>query len=319
MRFATTACVVASWLTGSEALVAGLVGPTPQMRVAASSDLRRPLQTPVLRTVWPSMQLQIDESSSSFYDEYLQTDPATGEQKTISLGEKEKLYLECLDAYYNEGGKQLLSDDEYERLKLDLDFDGSVIATYSKDEIRFVLANKRYGMGKPTLSDDAYDALREQLRSAGSLVVLHDGASCNAETGICKSDLIVDSGKTRLLYLPGTAGGLILACEFLFWTLHIDPILSIILGSVPAYFFGVWFTENIFAQEPLVTTATCPECNYLQPVFFGDLFRVNADGLVGKAPASQSQLDVKCVNCKAALTADREKMLLLTTESKVKK
>ena len=80
---------------------------------------------------------------ADFYDEYVETDPVTGEQKTLALDEKEKLYLECLDAYYNEGGKQLLGNEEYEQLKLDLDFEGSTIATYSKDEVKFVLAVKR--------------------------------------------------------------------------------------------------------------------------------------------------------------------------------
>ena len=69
-------------------------------------------------------QVDIDDASKAFYDEYVETDPVTGESKSLSLDEKEKLYLECLDAYYNDGGKQLLSDDEYEKLKLDLDFDG---------------------------------------------------------------------------------------------------------------------------------------------------------------------------------------------------
>lgn len=56
----------------------------------------------------------------------------TGESKSLTLDDKEKLYLECLDAFYNEGGKQMLPDDEYEKLKLDLDFDGSRVAVFSK-------------------------------------------------------------------------------------------------------------------------------------------------------------------------------------------
>ena len=60
-------------------------------------------------------------------------------------------------------------------------------------------------------------------------------------------------------------------------------ILSIVLGSLPAYFFGVWFTENVFAQKPLVVQATCPNCNYLQNIYFGDLFSVMTDGMAGPA------------------------------------
>ena len=48
-----------------------------------------------------------------------------------------------------------------------------MISTLSKDEIRFVLANKRYSMGKPILSDTEYDALRSTLKELRSPVVLH--------------------------------------------------------------------------------------------------------------------------------------------------
>ena len=67
---------------------------------------------------------QIDDDSDAFYEGYVQTDPVTGASTALSLDAKEKLYLECLDAFYNEDGKQLLSDDEYDKLKTDLNFDG---------------------------------------------------------------------------------------------------------------------------------------------------------------------------------------------------
>merc|ERR1719261_635776 len=50
---------------------------------------------------------------ASIYDEFLTTDASTGERVRINLAEKEKLYLDCLDAFYNEG-KQILADSEYE-------------------------------------------------------------------------------------------------------------------------------------------------------------------------------------------------------------
>jgi len=258
---------------------------------------------------------------TDFYDEYVETDPVTGEKKTLLLDEKEKLYLECLDSFYNEDGKQLLSNEEYEQLKLDMDFDGSKVATYSKDEIRFVLANKRFKLGKPTLSDADYDTLRETLRKVGSLVVQHDGASCSVETGLCKTDLRVDAGKTRLLYLPGSLGGLLLTMEVIFWSVGLDPIFSALLGAIPAYFFGIWFTENVFAQKPLVATAQCPECNLVFNVFFGDLFSVQTDGIVGGVPPTDI-LECKCPDKKCnvgPLECDRSTMLCITKDSKSKK
>jgi len=268
-----------------------------------------PLASPARTSLITMQQNTIDESSQAFYDGYVETDPTTGESKALSLDDKEKLYLECLDAYYNEDGKQLLADDEYEKLKLDLDFDGSRVAVFSKDEIKFVLANKRYKMGKPVMDDTEYDELRGRLKKAGSLVVLHEGASCTID-GICKSDLTTDDAKTRLLYLPGTAGGLILTCELIYWTLHLDPILSIVLGALPAYAFGVWFTENVFCQKPLVVQGSCPNCQVLQNVYFGDLFSVITDGLAGPAAPPADELEFKCANCKTVLTADRNRMVL---------
>merc|ERR1719487_3107101 len=227
------------------------------------------------RLMAPRMQ------GTDFYDEYVETDPVTGESKTLQLDEKEKLYLEWLDAYYNEGGKQLLGDEEYEQLKLDMDFEGSKVATYSKDEIRFVLANKRFKMGTPTMDDAAYDTLRAKLKEQGSLVVMHDSASCSLDTGVCKTDLRIDTGKTRLLYLPGTAGGLLLIMEVIFWTLGIDPIFSVILGSVPAYFFG-------------------------------DLFAVQTDGIVPPKGPPKDTIELKCPQCKVELEANRNTMVMAT-------
>ena len=240
--------------------------------------------------------VQVDESSSDIYDDFMGLNEA-GESVPLELEEKEKLYLECLDAFYNEGGKQLLGDEEYNQLKLDLDFEGAKIVTFSKDEIKFVLANKRFKMGKPILDDAEYDALRNRLKAAGSTVIIHDGAKCNVEDGICKADLTVDAGKTRLLYLPGSLGGLLLVQEAFFWSVGLDPIISTVLGLVPAYFFGVWFTENVFAQKPLVTQAACPNCGYLNTIFFGDLFSVATDGIVPGALTIDS-VGCKCPNCK---------------------
>ena len=105
----------------------------------------------------------------------------------------------------------------------------------------------------------------------------------------------------------------------IYWTLGIDPIFSVLLGSVPAYFFGVWFTENIFAQRPLVAQASCPEaeCQALFNVFFGDLFSVMTDGIVApKGPPADTVL-CKCPICKIDLEADRASMILITANSKV--
>jgi hypothetical protein len=78
---------------------------------------------------------------------------------------------------------------------------------------------------------------------------------------------------------------------------------------------GVWFTENIFGQKPLVTVSACPDCNYLNTVYFGDLFNVATDGIIPGGPPTD-QVAVTCSNCKAPLIADRSKMVISTTVPK---
>ncbi len=255
--------------------------------------------------------MQLGTTQQDTWDEFLGTDASTGERKLLNLDEKEKLYLDCLDAFYN-GGPQPLDDDAYNQLKNDLSFEGSQIAGFSKDEVKFLVANKRFRAGTPVLSDPEYDALRKKLKAAGSPVVLHDAPSCSTTTGECKLDLRKNPGKQRLLYIPGFTIGLLTVCEACFWTIGTDPLLSVIIGAIPAYFFSIWFTENIFAQKPLVVEAACPECSYLQTIYFGDLFSVQTDGIIGEKQPPQDQIDVTCPNCKAALIADREAMVIKT-------
>ena len=125
-------------------------------------------------------------------------------------------------------------------------------------------------------------------------MALHDAPTCNLD-GVCKMDMRVDKGKTRLLYLPGWAGGLLVFSEITFWTLHLDPILTLLLGAVPVYFFANFFTTKIFAQEPLVATSPCPKCDALLTVYFGDLLSVQTDGIIPSAAGPpQPQITVNC-------------------------
>lgn len=243
------------------------------------------------------------------YDEFLATDPKTGERLKLNLAEKEKMYLDCLDEYYN-SGKQMLSDEDYEQLKQDLSFEGSRIATFTAQEIKYLIANKRYRLGEPILDDKEYDKLRAELKAAGSVVVLHEAPTCKVDTGECKMDMRIDQAKQRLLYSPGIIVSLVVLCELSYWVLGLDPLMSLLLAAVPSYFFGVWFTENIFAQDPLVVQTACPNCNYLLTAYFGDLFKVQTDGIIGTAAPPGPQIELTCPNCKAALLADREKMII---------
>ena len=90
-------------------------------------------------------------------------------------------------------------------------------------------------------------------------------------------------------------GQLLHVAGITFWTLHLDPILTLLLGIVPVYFFANFFTTKIFAQEPLVATSPCPKCDSLLTVYFGDLLSVQTDGIIPSAAGPpQPQITVNC-------------------------
>ena len=63
------------------------------------------------------MQVEEDIKAEDIYDDFMGLD-ASGASVPLGLDEKEKLYLECLDSFYNEGGKAVLPDNKYEQLKV---------------------------------------------------------------------------------------------------------------------------------------------------------------------------------------------------------
>ena len=63
----------------------------------------------------PAARMVVDEKAADIYGEFMGLNEA-GESVALGLDEKEQLYLECLDSYYNEDGKTVLTDDKYEQL-----------------------------------------------------------------------------------------------------------------------------------------------------------------------------------------------------------
>ena len=97
--------------------------------------------------------------------------------KELPLAAKERLFIESIACFYNDE-KPMLSNDDYERLKLDLEFEASKYVTMSSEELKFVIASSRYREGKPIMADDAYDALRKKLKAMNSMAVIHDAPTC---------------------------------------------------------------------------------------------------------------------------------------------
>lgn len=260
----------------------------------------------------------------------------------LPLAAKERLWLESIAAYYNDE-KSILSDDDYARLKLDLEFEASKYVTMSSEELKFVIASERYREGKPIMNDVDYDELRKRLKGQNSAAVIHDAPQCKVcprrrararveswahadrlpppgpclpapaaqvDTGECKSDAVVDQGKNAILYAPGTIAATVLWTESLYWTKRMDPLIAAILGAPIIYLLARLITEKILFQNPLVVSATCPNCSSVINLYFGDVLNVD------NANIKETQCD--CPVCKTALVANRDTMIVQTVKPLMK-
>eukprot|EP00960_Hanusia_phi_P064718 765885-Hanusia_phi.AAC.1 len=104
-----------------------------------------------------AIDTQQDKSAPTAVEEFVSNG------KAMSLFAKEQLYLDCCAAY-NVDGETLLTDEEYEKLKTDLTFEGSQVILMSREEIKFMVAANRYNKGKPIMSDEEFDTLRKKVR-----------------------------------------------------------------------------------------------------------------------------------------------------------
>lgn len=82
---------------------------------------------------------------------------------------KELMYFDALYHYYKTG-TSLLTNENYEELKENLQWEGSSIAQMNKDECLFVSAVASSRRGEPILEDAEYQALKTKLREQNSWV-----------------------------------------------------------------------------------------------------------------------------------------------------
>jgi hypothetical protein len=83
-----------------------------------------------------------------------------------TLADLELLYVDALWNYYN-GGKFTLSDEDYDRLREELNWQGSGFPTLRRYEIEFVQAAISYSRGEPVLDDGKYEELKRRVKAAG--------------------------------------------------------------------------------------------------------------------------------------------------------
>lgn len=226
----------------------------------------------------------------------------------------EQEFLGALSSWYYDG-KPTMTDAEFEVLKDELLWSGSKVPILDSDEQKFLEACQAYYKGTPVLTDEEYDELKATLRQKNSVVVAQ-GPRCSIRTKQMYSDAQPDYLRMTLLNVP--AALLVLGLLFSVDDLTGFEITSLIelpppLGLValwgvllPGIFVVATSLTNIVFRNSLVLKGTCPSCGTENYTYFGDIFNVSGN---------TGQNNVECTNCKATLTFDSNKRVVVVAET----
>lgn len=240
----------------------------------------------------------LDENISGFCS----INPRTGQRMELSIRDKEALFLDAMQAYFR--GESMISNEEFDNLKEELTWQGSSVVTLNREEYRFLDAAKAYEQGKAIMSDEDFDKLKRKLQRMGSIVSIQRGPRCSVRRQITFSDVIPDRKRTFALYVPA---GLVTSLMWLSLTFeltplrHVDPVISLIIGSPIIFFVGRVLTGLVVPQAQIVV-GDCPSCGRRTHVLFGDV--LNNQGFADTA-------DVTCDKCKAKLKVEKESMRMI--------
>lgn len=241
-------------------------------------------------------------------EEFCLVDNESGEPILLTREEKERIFLDALQMYYATG-KSNLPNDQFDRLKSDLSWEGSALVTLNRNETKFLDAKIAYNKGTPILSDKEFDELKRNLRETGSPLAVQTEPQCYLDTGVCKVTWMEDKLLTTSLYTPAT---LISTLIFIGVTFEIanavlgvavNPVLLLLAAILPVSAVSKQVTENFFFDFPTVASGPCPKCSVVNKVFFGDVLLV---------PGDKEESTIKCTNCKELMTIKRSTLRVST-------
>ena len=235
----------------------------------------------------------------------------TGKKK--SLGEMEAEYLNALQSFYVNGTSSI-SDEEFDNLKEELLWEGSKVATMSKDETLFLEAQKAYLKGEQMMSDKDFDGLKMRLKEQGSRIA-DAGPRCSLRSQKVYSDLSVDYLKLVALNVPAAVATL--AALFPVDDLTGFEVTKAIelpkpIGPIIVWVFVLPFVyilsdaiTNFVIRDALILKGACTNCLEEVPVFFGDIL-----GVQGEREARE----VVCTECKCKMSANAKTRQMVEVE-----
>lgn len=241
----------------------------------------------------------IDEGECIPEDEFCVIDDKTGEALRLTLVEKERIFLDSLQAYYV-SGRQVLSDTEFDILKEDLAWNGSPVAILNRKEAKYLAAMQAFSKGEPIISDAEFDTLKKDLKEEESVFAVSTEPKCYLDTGVCTVTLKEDNFRSNLLYLPAGAVLFILWLGFSFELIEpiirVNPLFLALLGAPLIYNGSKTITEDFIFTNNKIAYGPCPSCEAENRVFFGNILGVEGYGDIAT---------VKCPNCKTQFDVQR--------------
>lgn len=249
----------------------------------------------------PNENLVYDERSGRFYEkqledvcreEYCAIDEATGEPMLLTTSEKERIFMDSIQSfYYNQ--RQVLDDEDFDKLKEDLAWEGSKVVLLSRDETLFMNAMAAYGRGEKIIEDEEFDRLKQLLKESGSEVAVSTEPKCYIDTGICTVTFTEDLFRRYATYLPANfIFGLVflgLSWQFLYPIRYLNPLATLALLVYPTIVASKKFTDLVLYQnDGCIAQGPCPSCGKPNRMFFGNMLGVEGDN---------NNADIKCVSC----------------------
>jgi len=137
-------------------------GPAPpHLRVTAWGPRHQPLR------------MELDDFGFAEDDDYWQDDVLALPDEPCSIDnlvsctqtELELLYVDVLWAYYDEK-KSLVSDDQYQALVAELNWQGSGFPSLRRQEIAFVKAALAFAKGEPIVSDEQWQVMKNDVKAS---------------------------------------------------------------------------------------------------------------------------------------------------------
>ena len=194
----------------------------------------------------------------------------------------------------------MLSDEDFDLLKEDLQWNGSSVVVVGRQQAKYLAAMQAYMKGTPMMTDAEFDELKKELKESGSQFAVDTEPKCYIDTGVCKVTLQEDNFRSNLLYLPAgavlTLVWLGFGFEIIEPLIRLNPLVLIALGAPLIYNGAKTITEEFIFQNKFVAYGPCPSCEYENRVYFGNILGV--EGFSDEAT-------VKCPNCKTVFTVQR--------------